>query len=78
MGGNLAVQATVVSEEGCFFEFRDGLFYAHDPSLGVVRAMRPFALYKTFQRAALAIQEYHAREGVDLTAEIIPFPTRAA
>ena len=54
------------------FEFRDGMVYVTDPTLGLTRVFPPHVFYKSFRAAAKAIQECF-KAG----AEVIPFPERA-
>lgn len=60
---------TIVCEQPCEFNYRDGLFYITDPSTGIARAMRPTALLQTFRNAAVAIQDFHAEDGAE--AEVV-------
>lgn len=75
MSFSLVAQPTIVCEEPCECQYRDGLFYTIDPALDVIRAFRPATFYRNFQSAAKAIQAYHAKEGDE--ADVIQFPGRA-
>lgn len=64
-----AAQATIVVEEPCRFEYRDGLVYV--ACAGVpTRAFRLHTFYATFHGAARCMQECHGAA----SAEIIEFP----
>jgi hypothetical protein len=40
----------------------DDVFYVTDPALRTRRAFRPIALLRSFQNAAIAIQQFHGLE----------------
>lgn len=63
--------ACVLLEDAPEIEFRSGMFYIIDDN--GARAIRPHAFLKAFQRAAQAIQDYHAATG----AEVVKFPATA-
>lgn len=74
MRQRVAPAPTVLVEEPCEFEIKDGLVYARYPGAGVVLAFRRHVFFANFRRAALCMQECHGAEA----AEVIPFPVPAA
>lgn len=64
------IQAAIMCEEPCEFEYRDGLIYITD-GLGGCRAYRLQTFYRMFSNAARCMQECHGAQ----VAEIIVFPT---
>lgn len=55
-------EAAIFSEEGCFFELREGLFYVHDEALHTVRVMRPTAFMETIARAVECARQHRPWE----------------
>lgn len=55
----IAPNAVVLCEQPSTVEYRKGLFYITDPTLGVTRAMRPAEMLVSFGEAAKALQRYH-------------------
>lgn len=55
----IAPNAVVLCEQAATVEYRNGLFYITDPTLGITRAMRPAEMLVSFGEAAKALQRYH-------------------
>lgn len=68
-----ALAQTIIVEEPCEFEYRDGLVYVRYESVGIAFAFRTQTFFRNFASAARCMQDCHSRQG----AEIIEFPTEA-
>lgn len=72
------IDSIMFVEEPPEFEYRSGLFHIRQrvsPNCVLERVMRPHVMFRAFQRAAQAIQDYHNAEGgeADPTG-VIQFP----
>jgi hypothetical protein len=71
----IAQAAVILCEQPSSVEYRNGLFYITDPTLGITRAMRLPEMLVSFGEAAKALQNYH---GLSTEADtIIQFPRAA-
>lgn len=75
----MRTDSIIFVEEPPEFEYRGGLFYIRQrisEDRVLERVMRPHVMFRAFQFAAQAIQDYHAVEGAeeDDASGVIQFP----
>jgi hypothetical protein len=67
--------AAVVCEQPLEYEYREGLFYITDPTLGVRKVMRPRVFFQSIAAAAECSRQHRPWER---SAEIIDFAAHQA